>query len=78
VVTYKDRLARFGTDIIEFLIQQNGGELVVLNARMDTTREEELTDDLLAILHYFSCRAHGLRARKKDKTVPKSGTKTTI
>ena len=31
VVAYRDRLARFGTDLIERLIEQNGGQLVVLN-----------------------------------------------
>lgn len=60
VVAHRDRLARFGFDLIEWLARQNGGEIVVLN-RVDASPESELTEDLLAILHTFSCRLHGLR-----------------
>ena len=42
VVAYRDRLARFGTELIETLLERNGGELVVLNQR-DLSPEEELT-----------------------------------
>ena len=56
VVAYRDRLARFGTELIEQMLQQNGGELLVLNQR-DLSPPEELTQDLLAILTVFSARA---------------------
>ena len=60
VVAHRDRLARFGIELIEWLVQQNGGAVVVLN-QPDASPEAELADDLLAILHTFSCRMHGLR-----------------
>lgn len=60
VVAHRDRLARFGFELVERLVQQNGGEVVVLN-QSDASPESELTEDLLAILHTFSCRMHGLR-----------------
>ena len=60
VVAHWDRLGRFGFELIEWLVQQNGGEVVVLN-QPDASPESELTEDLLAILHSFSCRMHGLR-----------------
>ena len=60
VVAHRDRLARFGFELIEWLVQQNGGRVVVLN-QPDASPESELTEDLLAILHRFSCRMHGLR-----------------
>ena len=60
VVAHRDRLARFGFELIEWLVQQNGGSVVVLN-QSDASPEAELTEDLLAILHTFSCRMHGLR-----------------
>ena len=44
MVAYRDRLARFGTELIETLLERNGGELVVLNQR-DLSPEEELTTD---------------------------------
>ncbi len=72
VVAYRDRLARFGADTIEFLINKNGGKLVVLN-EVTLSPEEELTRDLLTILHVFSCRMHGLRRYhekvKEDKAL---------
>ncbi len=60
VVAHRDRLARFGIEIIQHLVEQNGGELVVLNHKSDSPKSE-LTQDLIAILHVFSRRMHGLR-----------------
>ena len=60
VVAHRDRLARFGFELIEWLVQQNGGSVLVLN-QSHASPESELTEDLLAILHTFSCRMHGLR-----------------
>ena len=65
VVAYRDRLARFGTELIETLLERNGGELVVLNQR-DLSSEEELTTDLLAILTVFGARVDGLRRYHKE------------
>ena len=65
VVAYRDRLARFGTKLIEPLLERNGGELVVLNQR-DLSSEEELTADLLAILTVFGARVDGLRRYHKE------------
>ncbi len=65
VIAHRDRLARFGIDLIRYLIEQNGGELVVLD-KTEHSPEEELTADLLAILHVFSCRLHGLRSYRDE------------
>jgi predicted site-specific integrase-resolvase len=56
VVTHRDRLARFGIGALEFLIEHNGGQFVVLDPTVGASREAELTADLLAILRHFSCR----------------------
>ena len=64
VVAHRDRLARFGFELIEWLAQQNGGSVLVLN-QPDASPESELTQDLLSILHSFSCRMHGLRRYKR-------------
>lgn len=63
VVTHRDRLARFGFDLFKFLIEKNGGELLVLDAGVGSP-ESERTEDLLAILHHFSYRMHGQRGYK--------------
>ena len=65
VVAYRDRLARFGTELIETLLERNGGELVVLNQR-DLSPEEELTADLISILTVFGARVNGLRRYRKE------------
>ena len=63
VVAHRDRLARFGFELIQWLAEQNGGGVLVLN-NADYSPEQELTQDILAILHTFSCRLHGLRRYK--------------
>ena len=65
VVAHKDRLARFGFELIEWLAEQNGGEVVVLD-ESKCRPEAELTEDILSILHPFSCRLSGLRKYRKQ------------
>lgn len=63
VVAHRDRLARFGIDLLRWIIERSGGELLVLN-QVNLSPEQELTQDLLTVLHVFSCRMHGLRSYK--------------
>jgi putative resolvase len=69
VVAHKDRLARFGFDLITWLCSLDGTKIVVLN-QDGLSPERELVEDILAIVHVFSCRLYGLRkyksAIKKD------------
>ena len=78
VVAHRDRLARFGGEVIQFLVEQNGGEVVVLDQTVFGSPEEERTADLLTILHVFSCRMYGLRRYrdqiKEDRNLSNSGT----
>jgi putative resolvase len=75
-VVHRDRLARFSIDLIRFLIEHNGGELMVLDPYVDSSKEAELTADLMAILHHFSCRMHGSRSHqgKADTVLSESAT----
>lgn len=68
VVTYRDRLARFGFEIIEWIISLAGGQIIVLN-QLGTSPLEELTRDLAAIITVFSSRLHGLRSHKNKKAI---------
>ena len=81
IVAHQDRLARFGGEIIQFLVEQNGGEVVVLNQTVHIP-EEELTADLLAILDVFSCRMYGLRRHrdqiKEDRNLTNDRAKSDI
>jgi predicted site-specific integrase-resolvase len=66
VVAHKDRLARFATEIIEWIIHQAGGRLIIQDSG-NRSPEQELTEDLMAIVHVFSCRLNGKRAHKNRK-----------
>lgn len=60
VVASKDRLCRFGFELIKWQLFQNNTELVVLEQN-DRSPEEEFTEDILAILQVFACRWNGKR-----------------
>lgn len=62
-VAHKDRLCRFGFELVEQILQWNGGKIVVANAET-LSPHEELTQDLLSIVHCFSSRLYGLRKYK--------------
>lgn len=51
VVAHRERLARFGFELIRFLVEKNGGERLVLDTTV-ASAEAELTSDLLAIVHW--------------------------
>jgi len=60
VVAHKDRLTRFGFDYFERLARLNGCEIVVINQE-SLSPQQEMVEDLLAIVHTFSCRLPSLR-----------------
>ena len=64
-ITYKDRFVRFGYEWFEDFCSSHGTEIIVLNQKQ-TSPEEELTEDLLSILHVFSERNHELRRYKTE------------
>ncbi|MBS0015167.1 MAG: IS607 family transposase [Arthrospira sp. SH-MAG29] len=64
VVAHQDRLARWGWDLFRWLCKQNRCSLMVLN-ETSLSREPEMVEDILAILHCFSSRLYG---RSKYKT----------
>lgn len=63
VILYKDRLIRFGFELIEYLCQINGVELEVID-HTEKSKEEELTDDLIQIITVFANRLYGQRSKK--------------
>jgi len=64
IVAHKDRFVRFGYEWFERFLKENGAELVVVN-NDELSPEEELVQDLISIIHVFSCRIYGLRKYKK-------------
>jgi len=65
VVAHRDRLVRFGFELIEWIIQQSGGKVVDLKQN-DLSPEQELTNELLSIIHLFSSRIDRLRNYKNQ------------
>ena len=65
VVAHKDRLCRFGFELVKFIADKHSTRIVVLD---DTqlSPHEELVADLLSIIHVFSCRLYGLRRYSKQ------------
>lgn len=67
VVAHRDRLCRFGFELVEQLVTKAGGKIVVLEDSEDKTCEQELADDLLSIIHVFSCRQMAKRSYASRK-----------
>ncbi|MBM0230226.1 IS607 family transposase [Micromonospora sicca] len=65
VVAHKDRLARFGFEFLEHVAARNNCEIVVANQEA-LSPQQEMVEDLLAIVHTFSCRLYGLRRYEKE------------
>lgn len=66
VVVHKDRLARFGYELIEDLIKEySSGEIIIMDKKCDMEPEEELVKDVLTIMNVFVARMNGLRKYKK-------------
>ena len=64
VVLYKDRLVRFGFELIEYFAALNNVKILVLD-KVDKNQDEELLEDLVQIVTVFSCKIQG---KKKGKT----------
>ncbi len=64
VIAHKDRLCRFGFDYFEHFAQTHGCEIIVANAQ-NMSPQQELMEDLMAVIHTFSCRLYGLRKYSK-------------
>lgn len=64
IVAHKDRLARFGFEYLEHVAEKNSCRILVAN-QQTLSPDREMVEDLLAIVHSFSCRLYGLRRYKK-------------
>ena len=67
VITHKDRLLRFGTELVFSICEAKQVEVVIVNKGEDTTFEEDLASDVLEIITVFSARLYGSRSRKNKK-----------
>jgi putative resolvase len=66
VVAYKDRLTRFGFELIEDLIKEySNGEIIIENEKEEKEPKEELVEDVLQILNVYTAKMNGLRKYNK-------------
>ena len=68
VVLYKDRLIRFGYEMIEYICQINGTEIEIIDST-EYSKEQELTDDLIQIITVFANRLYGQRSKKTKRLI---------
>jgi len=68
VVLYKDRLSRFGFELIEYVASLHGCEIEIID-NTQKTEQEELVEDLVQIITVFSCKLQGKRAHKARKLI---------
>ena len=69
VITHKDRLLRFGSDLIFSLCEIFGTEVIIINRTEDSSFEEDLANDVLEIIPVFSARLYGSRSHKNKQIV---------
>ncbi|MBQ4419896.1 MAG: IS607 family transposase, partial [Synergistaceae bacterium] len=68
VVLYKDRLLRFGFELIEEIAKLHNCKIEIID-HTEKTEQQELVEDLVQIITVFSCKLQGKRAHKAKKLV---------
>ncbi|MCA2541263.1 MAG: IS607 family transposase [Microcystis sp. M54BS1] len=69
VLTHKDRLLRFGAELVFAICEMKNVEVVLINQGNEASFEEELAADVLEIITVFSARLYGSRSRKNKKLI---------
>jgi predicted site-specific integrase-resolvase len=68
VVAHKDRLSRFAFELIEWIVTTNEGKIIVLDEENNKSSEQDLAEDLLSIVHIYSCKQMGKRRYKRKQS----------
>lgn len=76
VVLYKDRLLRFGFELVEYFANLNNVKIEVLD-KIDKNQDQELVEDLVQIITVFSCKIQGKRKSKTKKLIEEFSQKIT-
>jgi predicted site-specific integrase-resolvase len=76
VVLYKDRLLRFGFELVEHFANLNNVKIELLD-KVDKNQDQELVEDLVQIITVFSCKIQGKRKSKTKKLMEEFSQKIT-
>ena len=68
VIIYKDRLIRFGFELIEYIAKLNQCSIEIID-NTEKTQEQELVEDMIQVINLFACRLQGKRASKAKKFI---------
>lgn len=68
IVLYKDRLIRFGFELIEYLCKINNIEIEIID-NTEQSKEQELSDDLIQIITVFANRLYGQRSKRTKQLI---------
>ena len=68
IISHKDRFVRFGFEWIKDLLERLTGTKIIVAENIATSPENDLIQDLISIIHVFSCRVYGLRKYKTKLT----------
>ena len=71
IIQYKDRLLRFGSDIIFTICKQKGIKVVILENTLNKTKEEDFALDVLSILTVYTSKIYGSRSHKNINKLKK-------
>lgn len=66
-IAYKDRLTRFGYEYLEKFFQSYGADIVIMEDKENKSDQEELVEDLMALIASFSGRFYGMRSKDKKR-----------
>lgn len=70
VLTHKDRLLRFGAELVFAICEEFETEVVIINkSSEEITFEQELVQDMIELITVFSARLYGSRSRKNKKLI---------
>jgi len=69
VLTHKDRLLRFGSELVFSLCEHFGTKVVIINASEESSFEEDLAQDVIEIVTVFSARLYGSRSHKNKQVM---------
>ena len=69
VLTRKDRLLRFGAELVFAICEAREVEVVIINPGQDSSFEEDLANDVLEITTVFSARLYGGRSHRNRKLI---------
>jgi putative resolvase len=69
VITHKDRLLRFGAELVFAICEARECEVVIINQGKDSSFEEDLAKDVLEIIEVFGARLYGSRSHKAKQMI---------